>query len=120
MIALFNKAIDVINAATPGAIKIAGHTIVPGIPNIPHVGSYRRWRRAVVAFGGGNPSQVTPITAPNGGVPRAPRSLARTASVGASGGMGGRTLARASLRLHGRRSDRSRVLRQPDRLRAVL
>lgn len=39
VIALFNDAINAINKITPGAIKVKGHTIVPGIPNIPNIPS---------------------------------------------------------------------------------
>lgn len=37
VIGLFNAGIDLINTITPGPLKVKGHTIIPGIPDIPHI-----------------------------------------------------------------------------------
>lgn len=37
VIMIFNAGIGLINAITPGPLKIAGHVVIPGIPNIPKI-----------------------------------------------------------------------------------
>lgn len=37
VIGLFNTGFDAINSITPGELKVAGKTIVPAIPDIPHI-----------------------------------------------------------------------------------
>lgn len=37
LVTVLNLGIDAINKLTPGPLKIAGHTIIPGIPDIPHI-----------------------------------------------------------------------------------